>query len=156
MGGNPFLFVTSPLVVVFKVNLQRVLAQPGESDAVVSGQRPPPRASVCLADNESENPKCSCPGGASPGRAIAGYARISRSDRRRCGESCRRIKAPQVLYAGSCRSRLECKLYDLRCQPNSCLVGRACPKLPPYNNGFLIPDRKSTRLNSSHANISYA
>src|ERR1017187_1536275 len=37
MGGNPFLFVTSPLVVVFKVNLQRGLAQPGESDAVVSG-----------------------------------------------------------------------------------------------------------------------
>src|SRR3712207_8791015 len=34
-------------------------------------------------------------------------------------------------------------------------VGRACPRVPP-NTAPSATDRKSTRLNSSHANISYA
>src|SRR3712207_8436608 len=42
------------------------------------------------------------------------------------------------------------------CRGQPCLVEEGGRQRPPDRLGLQHPDRKSTRLNSSHANISYA
>src|SRR3712207_6908101 len=63
---------------------------------------------------------------------------------------------PSALCVASAPAPLQSVTCALVCVPATTVHGRGVPLMPPLELVRSLTDRKSTRLNSSHANISYA
>src|ERR1700757_947467 len=126
MGGNPFLFITRSLMVVFKIDLQGVFAQPAESNAAVSHHpyRPAFRAAMQAMEAKSRDVHLFRTGGhfqqLQDARALPSL--IGSDPARLAGQ----VELLKSFMPEAANHSFECNPFGLQRQPNSCLFRREC------------------------------